>query len=325
MLLNPGTRSTIGGHHQRAGWFTARPDGKPRWIGSREATNLQITLDPIQTNPQTITTARDYLYLTGLLPHYDVSQTDCKPPPSGTISCGPLTKGIYDDTFYDWNGTPPSINSGGNGNRIALIVGNMIRDFFLQTAGTAQNNRITALGWATYPGVTIDVNGRIPNILDHDLPGLVPHNPTKDIYSLPVSTDEPNGIGSATVPGSGGWGSYGVAYDTTHYPNNTFYPYLIEGGAHLRDAVIFGSNNTVMWYPAARGGQYINRGPTLDGITYDGNRCCSASGEREEAWALREVVLPAAVLPDVLADGTPFGETRHFKAAWRHHAPMRWP
>ena len=321
MVLHPGSPGVAGGHHPRSGWFTARANGKPRWItGTVEATNLHISLDPVQANPQTIVTARDYLALTGLLPHYDVTMTDCPSSPApGTVSYAPMVKGVIESSFLDWNvPTATSLNAGGNGLRIALITGDQIFNFYVQTPGTAQNNRITALGFMTFPGRFLDVNGRVPNCLGSDIAGLTAHTQQSHLDCTP-STEQAGNIEANNPTLCGGWT---LTADTSHYPNLSYYTYLMEGGAHHRDCVILQSHDSVWWYqdcaynqPIRGFGTHegINRAPNLAGTKWYGNRCCSWSAEREEAWSLREVTLPPAVLPDALADGTAFAETALFR------------
>jgi hypothetical protein len=321
MVLHPGSPGVTGGHHPRSGWFTARANGKPRWIaGTVEASNLHISLDPVQANPQTIVTARDYLTATGLLPRYDAAMTDCPIPPApGTVSYAPMVKGVIENSFLDWNlPNPISLNAGGNGNRIAFITGDQIYNFYIQTPGSAQNNRITALGFMTFPGRFLDVNGRIPNCLNIDVTGLTPHTP-QSYLDCATGTEQ---AGNAETTNPTLTGQWNFTADTTHYPNLSYYTYLMEGGAHHRDCVVVQSHDSVWWYQdcafnqSVRGfGTHrgINRAPTLAGTKWYGNRCCSWNMDREEGWAFREVVLPPAVLPDTLADGTVFGETLAFK------------
>jgi hypothetical protein len=58
----------------------------------------------------------------------------------------------------------------------------------------------------------------------------------------------------------------------------------------------------------------INIAPTINGITYYGNAAVACdAGERSEAWSFREIILQPAVLPEQLADGTPFGEFGYYK------------
>jgi hypothetical protein len=323
MMLHPGSPGVIGGHHPRSGWFTARADGKPRWItGTVEAANLHISLDPVQANPQTIVTARDYLTATGLLPRYDAAMTDCPIPPApGTVSYAPMVKGVIEQSFLDWNQPPAgpiSLDAGGNGNRIAIITGDQVFNFYVQTPGSAQNNRITALGFMTFPGRFLDVNGRIPNCLNTDVTGLTAH--TRQSYLDCTTGTEQAGNAEAVNPTvCGGWV---LTANTTHYPNLSYYTYLMEGGAHHRDCVALQSHDSVWWYQdlvynfdvhGFYTHQGINRAPTYLGTVWYGNRCCSWNMDREEGWAFREVTLPPAILPDNLADGTVFGETLVFK------------
>ncbi len=324
MTLHTGSVGVVGGHHPRSGWFTARTDGKPMWInGTVEATNLHVSLDPIQANPQTVVTARDYLTSTGLLPRYDAAATDCPITPApGTQTYSPMIKGVWENTFHDWQ-SGEALNAGGNGLRIALIPGDMIYNFYVQTPGTAQNNRITALGFMTFPGRFLDTNGRVPNILNADLTGLTPHT-NHSIWDCTPSTEQGSDPSANNPTVCGGWT---LSADTTHYPNFSYYHYLMEGGAHHRDCVISQSFDTKWWYQdceynsGVRGfgtnlGQ--NRAPTYAGTKWYGNSCCNWSSEREEAWNFREIVLPAAVLPDALADGTAFPETTQFKTCIAH-------
>ncbi len=323
MVLHAGAPGAIGGHHPRSGWFTARADGKPRWIaGTVEATNLHISFDPVQTNPQRFVTARDYLTSTGLLPRFDVAMTDCPIPPApGTQSYAPMIKGVIDNSFVDWNPiNPVSLDTGGNGNRIALITGDQIYHFYIQTPGSAQNNRITALGFMTFPCRFLDVNGRIPNVLGADVAGLTSHTRQSYLDCTP-GTEQAGNIQASNPTLVGNWS---LTNNTTHYPNLSYYTYLVEGGAHHRDCVALQSGDSVWWYQdcdynlnvAGRSfgtNQGINRAPLVSGTVWYGNRTCSWNMDREEGWAFREVMLPSAVLPDALADGAVFGETLAFK------------
>ncbi len=320
MVLHAGSPGVVGGHHPRSGWFTARADGKTRWInGTVEAPNLHISLDPMQANPQTVVTARDYLTSTGLLPRYDAAATDIPIPiPVGTVSYAPMVKGVIEQFFDDWN-TGVAFNAGGNGVRIALLTGDQIFNFYTQTPGTAQNNRITSLGFMTFPAMYLDTNGRVPNILNADLPGLTPHT-NHSIWDCTPNTEQGTDPTGNVATAQGNWV---LNADTTHWPNLSYYTYLMEGGAHHRDCVITQSFNASKWWyqdceynASVRGfgtnlGQ--NRAPTYAGTKWYGNSCCNWSSEREEAWNFREAIFPPAVLPDALADGTVFSETTQFK------------
>jgi len=332
MVLHPGSPGVTGGHHPRSGWFTARANGKPRWItGTVEATNLHVSLDPVQANPQTIVTARDYLTATGLLPRYDAAMTDCPIPPApGTVSYAPMVKGVIENTFLDWNPPNPlSLDAGGNGNRIAMITGDQIYNFYIQTPGSAQNNRITALGFMTLPGRFLDINGRIPNCLGIDVSGLTPHT-RQSILDCTTGTEQ---AGNAEAVNPTFCGNWVLTNSTTHYPNLSYYTYLMEGGAHHRDCVALQSSDSVWWYQDCDYNQNvvmrgfgthegINRAPLVNGTVWYGNRTCSWSMDREEGWAMREVVLPPAILPDKLADGTDFGETLAFKGYLKNSCGM---
>jgi len=329
MLLHVGSPSTIGGHSLRGGWFTARNDGKPRWIaGTVEAQNLLVTCDPVQSNPQSTATSRSYLLSTGLIPKYDLT-TNATDPPSGLtpILYAPMVKGFWtNEVFSDWD-TQVNINQGGSHPHIGMIPDWNVRDLLLQTKTTAQNHRISALGWATAPAMNLDTNGRVPNFRNIDYTGMTPNQPLT--YN--------NGfwwnnfvLGPTDILAYGDW--VGIT-DTTHYPSGAYYTYLMEGGAHNRDVVLMGATEALMcrvpdfallqaayggWPPPPNGnsgGPSVNaddRTPLIGSTRYYGNVIVSVS-TRNNAWALRELVFAAGILPAALADGTAFGEAAYFK------------
>jgi hypothetical protein len=312
MLLHSGSPGNVGGHHARSGWYTARADGKPRWIaGTVEAQNLSVTVDPIQSNPQIVHAARDYLLATGLVPKYDIANVSPSAPQTGQISYSPMVKGLWagEDLLSDWT-TNIAIDSGGDASRIGIIPDWNVRDLFLQTAATGANHRISALGFMTYPGVWLDVNGRVPNIRNTDYTGLTPHN---------TSLSQQLGV-AAWSEGTGGafaLGNWNYSGGTSHWPNAGYYTYLMEGGAHHRDIVAMGAGYVEMtlcnnW---AVPGNFssVNRQPTLGGKTFYGNTLSSGQAPRDEAWAFRELVWASAILPNALADGTVYGELQFFK------------
>jgi hypothetical protein len=330
--LHPGTSSTVGGHHIHAGWWTARSDGKPRWAaGTLEAQNLLVTPDPIQANPQLTITARSYLLSTGLIPKYDVAGVNCTAPPTGTttpISYAPMIKGLFEDeNFSDWN-TNVGLNTGGAHATIGMIPQWNVRDLMLQTKTTAQNHRVSALGWTTLPSMHLDINGRIPNVRNQDYTGMTPHQPLTfssgdqdPYYRYSVTPSTEHASGAVYSYGNWNW----AFQDTTHYPSGAYYTYLMEGGAHNRDIVLMGAHFVVMAlapdqsifpggaWPAGAGPVYTCRTPVLSGTTYYGNVLATTTQIRQEAWAMRELVFAAAVAPAALADGTMFGEGLYFK------------
>jgi hypothetical protein len=304
--LHSGTSSTVGGHHVHSGWWTARTDGKPRWIaGTLEALNLQITLDPVQANPQRTITARSYLLSTGLIPRYDVAGVNATDPPTGAttpISYAPMVKGLYEDeNFSDWN-TVVSIDTGGAHATIGMIPQWNVRDLMLQTKTTAQNHRVSALGWASGPWMYLDVNGRLPNLRNVNYTGMTPPQPLTftegDDSNQPLYKYNVAWSTEAHPPQNysyGNWRSAGYE-DTTHWPSGAYYTYLMEGGAHNRDVVLMGAGFVLMCRsPDASlfpGGSFArgtgttpagNRAPQLNGTFYYGNVCLSPLAPRAEA------------------------------------------
>ena len=331
--LNPGTASTVGGHHIRAGWWTARADGKPRWIaGTVEAQNLQITLDPVQANPQTTITARSYLLSTNLIPKYDVAGVNSTAPPTGAntpISYAPMVKGLFEDeNFSDWN-TLVAIDTGGAHATIGMIPQWNVRDLMLQTMTTAQNHRVSALGWASIPRMYLDTNGRVPNLRNVNYTGMTANQPTTFTLGdypgywngIVPSTEYLSPVGPFTPYGN--WN--GGFEDTTHWPSGAYYTYLMEGGAHNRDIVLMAANFAPISippdqsiypggiYPPNAGPGNCDRTPVLGGTTYYCSVVASTLAPRADAWAFRELVFAAAIAPASLADGTVFGEGQYFK------------
>jgi hypothetical protein len=324
----------LGGHYPRSGWWTARADMKPRFIGSIEATNLHVTIDPLQANPQTVTTARDYLCATGLLPHYDPSITDIVDV-SATFSYQPMAKGGFVDghdgtsIYYDYT-TGITLNSGGNGPNLGMFTGFDIAHFFLQSPKLMRVARLNSLGWCTFPARFLDVNGRVPNTTGISITGLTAATNTSICDCSPsveqIGQGHPNAATNFVLFTCG---NYTMTPDTTHLPNHNAYAYLIEGGTHHRDVLAMTANDTMFWaqdYNEAHAGHVsqagaimgTNRGPVLAGIKRHANRACSVNIDREEAWMVREAVLAAALLPDNLADGTAYGETLSLKESLRN-------
>ena len=321
--LNPGTASTVGGHHIRAGWWTARADGKPRWIaGTVEAQNLQITLDPVQANPQTTITARSYLLSTNLIPKYDVAGVSSTAPPTGAntpISYAPMVKGLFEDeNFSDWN-TLVAVDTGGAHATIGMIPQWNVRDLMLQTTTTAQNHRISALGWASLPRMYLDINGRIPNLRNQPYTGMTAAQPNTWCAGDSTNSAYANGVTPSTEAAGGNAYSYGnwmgQFEDTSHYPSGAYYTYLMEGGAHNRDIVLTAGHFPIIskspGNPPPVG--ETKRDPLLNSVQYYGNVMCSTLANRDEAWAFRELVFAAAIAPAALADGTTYGEGAYYK------------
>jgi hypothetical protein len=319
MFLHSGTLNTLGGHHSRAFWLTARADGKPRWISGTtvDAPNLHITLDPIQPNPQTKLTARRYLMATGLLPNWAIDATDAVQAPATLERYYPMIKGAPANNWYEWNTFPGSPDAGGNGPNIGYMPCIYSQDLFLQTAATRQIARITGIGHGgTFAINLLDTNGRIVNPLNVDFPGLTGRKtgiPRGAIRHATPSTEDGSSMDGGTTYGKGGWGGApdqgSIGFNPSHYINKGgYYNYLIEGGAHNRDIAIVTANMPTILDPS------INISPTVNGVTYGGNCAVScAADERYEAWSFREIVLPPAILPERLADGTAFGEFQYYK------------
>jgi len=317
--------SGVGGHWPRAGWFTARSDGKPRWAkGSLEAQTLHVTLDPMQSNPQSITMARNYFLSTALTPKQDLT-INANPPPTGDtpIQYAPMVKGLFvSESFSDWFTYVP-VDVGGDRSGIGFVPNWNMRDLCLQTVATAQNQRITALGYMTHPSQWLDVNGQVPNLRNQPYTGMTATQPTtwcnaagfggtNVSATTEVHTDDYMVCGNW---GSGEGGSANTVADTTHWPNAAHYTYVIEGGRHNLDICL--SNGT---FPLMIGSPdpsikqtYIMRQMTIGTKTYYGIALCSWANPRSEAWAFRDVMLAAAVAPAALADGTVFGESQYFK------------
>ena len=314
--------SGVGGHWPRAGWFTARSDGKPLWAkGGVEARNLHITLDPVQNNPQSITTARNYFLATGFTPKQDL--TIAANPPTGPIQYAPMVKGLLVfESFADWFTYVP-VDVGGDRGGIGFIPNWTMRDLCLQTVATAQNHRVTALGYMTHPSQWLDVTGRIPNLRPESYTGMAASRSNVVCKASSLGGINVSGTTEGGNPdymtcgnwGSGEGGSAAYDADTSHWPNAAHYTYLMEGGRHNLDICL--SNGT---FPLMIGSpdlskilSYIPRQQSTTTKTYYGLALCSWQGPRGEAWAFRDVMLAAAVAPATLADGTVFGEGQYFK------------
>src|SRR5271165_5109892 len=315
-------RTQVGGHWPRAGWFTARSDGKPRWVkGTLEALHLHVTLDPVQSNRQSITAARNYFLSTGLTPKQDL--TIAANPGSGPIQYAPMVKGLLVfESFADWFTYVP-LDVGGDRPGIGFIPNWNMRDLCLQTVITAQNHRVTALGYMTHPSQWIDVNGHVPNLRPESYPGMTTARPTvmckaSGYGGINVSATTEAGIPDYRTCGNWGSGEGGSAnnnVDTSHWPNAAHYTYIVEGGRHNLDICL--SNGTLPLMIGSSdfsvASSYIPRQQTTSTKTYYGLALCSWQQPRGEAWAFRDVMLAAAVAPATLADGTEFGEWNYFK------------
>jgi hypothetical protein len=316
MFLNSGGVGTIGGHHSRSGWWTARANAKTRWINnSINADNLHLTFDPIQSNPQTVTSSRDYFASTGLFLPYDIKQVDVPQPwlPGPQPTYSPMTKFVMNNTWFTWN-IGPQINAGGNGPSIGVVVGDTIVHYYSQSVQDAINTRLSSLGWCAYPYRALDVNGRIPNVTGVACTGLTaPTN--QSLYTMSNNTEGHSDSATPDDPPYAIGG--GIAFvDGSHWPNGTYYQYLVEGGAHHRDCCLLLMNApwAMATYPPLNSvSGPVWRNPSVGGTIYYGNTIVCNGSERLEAWAFRDVVLLPAILPEFLADGTRYGELDMFR------------
>jgi hypothetical protein len=320
MLVHTGTPSSYGGHHARSEWLTARADGRTRWISNGAPNdNLRVTRDPIQANPQTIITARQYVIDAGALPSYNIGGTDSSKDP--TTSYSPFFKGIVNGGVFGYSDTMNQ-NTGGEGANPAVISGDAINNFYLQDDDTALVMRLNIIGYGTYPWRFYDVTGRVPNVSGVSITGLAPTRDDSFVWAT-FNTEQGGSPLGGNGYSSGGW-NVPTGPDTTHYLNHWYYPYLTEGGAHFRDLAA-SQANLPLWnyadydYNMAHGNlgfpyyQDINRAPTIGADKFRCNTGCSYNIEREESWATREGFFAYALMPEKLADGTDFGEYKLYQ------------
>ena len=354
-----------GGVGPWSGWWCARADSKPRWLlNPSMGQNLMIRPDPLSSaTPQGTfgTVARRYLTGTGLLPRWGVAEATATDQSSNVglfLSYSPLSKGLWinqgDQPLQSgnwWNAASTAIAGAGAASWDAFFPLWEGSDFYLQTATLAQNSRLSTLGYFSLPYVVFDTNGRIPNYSNTSYAGMVPPKPLNYFYGgtlygglvgwYSASGNSPTQVPQNTTIAQNGWVS---EFDTSHYPNQGYYQYLLNGYAYNRDIMLVMAAGVLgrrtpdfTSYPNGNGpiGQGsphgpnssddANRSPIIGSTQYFGNVLVTNSA-RCDGFGLRAIMLPANIAPFGLADdpnyGTPsagnFGELAYLEGCLRN-------
>jgi hypothetical protein len=281
-------------HPSHTSWWAADTDGLSDWTAN-EAT---IIVKP----------DADYLKSTGLIPPYDTSVT----PTNTTLTAGsytpfclaPATAGTV--TYA----CTPNLGTGGGSPMRGWLPQWAVEAFLTQDNGFIKHTRVQALIQSSMPLQHInEATGRVPTFRGSSMPLGDSGDYTGLGTNLRDSWYFSNGNKSAdfdSVAGDTGlWGSSPEA-DWAHMPQSMHYTIVTEGGAHLIDAQIVHTNNSLGWVPAGQGTGYeafsraqrVTSGDSYHYGIYNHGAELAGPSNRQIGWSMLMQAYLYSVLPD---------------------------